>query len=86
MRCLAPPTNPLSALHLVSAAPTGTNGTVTWQSVAGVNYSLERSPNLRSPFTLMATNILGQPGTTTCTDTNATGAGPVFYRVGVNPP
>ena len=31
----------------------------------------------------MARNILGQPGTTTCPDTNALGTGPWFYRVGV---
>ena len=60
--------------------------TLTWQSVAGVNYSLERSANLRSLFTPLATNILGQAGTTTYADTNATGAGPFFYRVGVQCP
>jgi hypothetical protein len=54
--------------------------------VAGVNYFLQRSTNLAAPFTLVATNILGQAGTTSCTDTNATGAAPVFYRVGVNAP
>ena len=84
--CGTCPTNPLSALRLLSATPRGTNVTVSWQSVAGVNYSLKRSANLASPFTLVATNILGQAGTTTYGDTNATGAGPFFYRVGVNSP
>jgi hypothetical protein len=84
--CGTDPTNRLSALRLLSAAPAGTNVTVTWQSVAGVNYFLQRSANLASPFALLATNILGQAGTTSYADTNATGAGPFFYRVGVKPP
>ena len=73
-------------MRLLSALPTGTNVTVCWQSVTGVSYFLERSANLGSPFTLLATGIPGQAGTTTFTDTNATGAGPFFYRVGVNCP
>ena len=56
------------------------------QSVAGVNYSRKRSANLASPFILLATNIVGQASTTSYADTNATGAGPFFYRVGVNSP
>jgi hypothetical protein len=81
--CGTNPTNALSALRMVSALPTGTNVTVSWQSVAAVNYFLARSGDLGSPFTLLGTNILGQAGTTSYTDTNATGAGPFFYRVGV---
>jgi hypothetical protein len=54
--------------------------------VAGVSYFLERSANLAAPFTPLATNILGQAGTTTFTDTNAAGPGPFFYRVGVKCP
>jgi hypothetical protein len=84
--CGTNPTNALSVLRIVSALPTSTNATVTWQSVAGVNYLLERSANLASPFTLLATNIVGQAGTTSYADTNATGAGPFFYRVGVKSP
>jgi hypothetical protein len=84
--CGTDPTNPLSALRLLSAAPAGPNVTVSWQSVAGVNYFLERSANLGSPFALMATNIIGQTATTTYTDTNTTGPGPFFYRVGVKYP
>ena len=84
--CGTCPTDPLSALRVLSAAPGGNNVTVCWQSVAGVSYSLKRSANLASPFTLVATNIVGQAGTTTYGDTNATGAGPFFYRVGVNSP
>ena len=81
--CGTCPTNPLSALRLLLASPTGTNVTVCWQSVAEVNYFLERSANLGSPFTLLATGIPGQAGTTTFTDTNAPSLAPVFYRVGV---
>jgi hypothetical protein len=81
--CSTCPTNALSALRLFSAALAGTNITVTWQSVAGVNYLLARGTNLASPFRFVATNIVGQAGTTTFTDTNATGAGPFFYHVGV---
>ena len=84
-RTLTHPTNALSILRLLSASPDGTNVTVTWQSVAGVSYVLECSTNLAPTpcFTPLATNLLGQPGTTTYTDTNAVGAGPFFYRVGV---
>jgi hypothetical protein len=84
-RCGTCPTNALSVLRLLSASHDGTNVTVTWQSIAGVNYFLERSTNLAATprFTPLATNLPGQPGTTICTDTNAAGTGPFFYRVGV---
>jgi hypothetical protein len=81
--CGTCPTNSLSVLRLLSATPGGANVTVTWQSVAGVNYCLWRSANPQPPFALVATNITGQQGTTTYADTNATGSGPFFYRVGV---
>jgi hypothetical protein len=84
-RCGTCPTNANSALRLLSPQRTGTNVTVTWQSVAGVNYFLECSTNLVATpcFTCVATNVPGQPGTTSYTDTNAAGASPLFYRVGV---
>jgi len=84
--CGTNPTNALSVLRMVSALTTSTNATVTWQSVAGVNYFLERSANPAAPFTLLATNILGQAGTTSYGDTNAAGNGPFFYRVGIRSP
>jgi len=86
-RCLTDPTNALSALRLLSATPAGTNVTVSWQSVAGVSYFLERSTNLSAipPFTLLAPNLPGQSGTTSYTDTNAASLAPLFYRVGIGP-
>jgi len=49
------------------------------------NYLLERATDLGAvpPFQLLQTNITGQAGITTYTDTNATGPGPFFYRVGL---
>ena len=84
-RCLTDPTNALSGLRLLSTSPDGSNVTVRWQSVAGVNYLLERSTNLSAtpPFTPLATRLPGQAGTTTYTDTNAATAPRFFYRVGV---
>ena len=84
-RCQTDPTSALSALRLLSATPAVTNVAVSWQSVAGVNYFLERSTNLSAtpPFTLVNPNLPGQPGTTSYTDTNAAPLTPLFYRVGV---
>ena len=62
--CGTDPTNPLSVLRLLSATPRGPNATVTWQSIAGVSYFLERSPNLAAPFTLLTMDVVGQAGTT----------------------
>jgi hypothetical protein len=84
--CATCPTNPLSVLRLISAFPSGSDVTVSWQSTAGVTYFLERSAEISAPFTLVGTNVVGQAGTTTFADTNASGAGPFFYRVGVRCP
>lgn len=77
------PTNSLSVLRLRSptAGPTGV--IVRWQSVSGLTYFLERSTDLAAAFQSVATNIVGQAGTTVYTDTTALGAVAVFYRVGV---
>jgi hypothetical protein len=87
-RCLTNPTNALSALRLLSASPAGSEVTVSWQSVEGVNYFLERSTNLWAspPFRPLVTGIPGQAGATTYTDTNAASQSPLFYRVGVKSP
>ena len=86
-QCGTDPTNALSALRLLTPVPVGSGLAVSWQSVAGVSYFLERSTTASSGFMPLATGIPGQPGTTTTfTDTNAIGAGPFFYRVGVSAP
>ncbi|HRY50570.1 MAG TPA: right-handed parallel beta-helix repeat-containing protein [Candidatus Paceibacterota bacterium] len=84
-RCQTDPTTALSVLRLLSPMFDGTNVTVIWESVSGVNYSLERGTNLAPPslFTPLVTNLRGQPGTTSFTDTNAAGVAPLFYRLGV---
>jgi hypothetical protein len=70
---------------LLSPSVSRTNVVVTWQSVSGINYFLERSTSLANApaFTVLQSNIIGQTSTTTYTDTNAVGSAPVFYRVGV---
>ena len=84
-RCLTDPTSALSVLKLL--APTGdvSGVTVSWQSVTNRSYWLERATNLASApaFSSVASNLAGQLGTTSYTDTTATNDGPFFYRVGV---
>jgi hypothetical protein len=84
-RCGTDPTNALSALRLLAPMTTGTNITVTWQSVAGVNYFLEHGTSVTDSATFipLATNIAGQAGMTSYLDHPAVGSGPFFYRVGV---
>jgi hypothetical protein len=77
------PTNAASVLALYPPATTNSSGiTVTWQSVNGVTYYLQSSTNFPT-FTSIQSNIVGQAGTTSYTDTTATNGGPYFYRVGV---
>ena len=78
------PTNPASVFILQSPAITVTNATLTWSSVANVTYYVQRSGDLSAPnFSSIQSNLVGQAGFTSYTDTNAVGNGPFFYRVGV---
>ncbi len=84
------PTNPASVLAMLppSAANNSSGITVTWQSVSGVFYNVERATDLTDPssFIIIQYNVTGQAGTTSYTDGNATDNGPYFYRVSVAPP
>ncbi len=81
------PTNAASVMKMTSAAPANNPAglVVTWQSVSGISYFLQSSTNLgaQPAFFTIQSNIVGQTGTTSCTDTNAVGSGPYFFRVGV---
>ena len=79
------PTNSLSALRMLSPSNSFSGLVIRWQSVNGVIYYLQRSTNLATQpaFSILQSNIVGQAGTTTYTDTNAAGPGPFFYRVEV---
>jgi hypothetical protein len=68
--------------------------TVTWESVTNRSYFLERGTNLfnaelgtgNAEFSVVATNIVGQAGTTSFTDTNSPSSRFLYYRVGVQEP
>ena len=81
------PTDPSSVLKMTAVASDVSGITITWQSVSGVTYFLQRSTDLgaQPAFSTIQSDIAGQPDTTSYTDTDATGAGPYFYRVGVEP-
>jgi hypothetical protein len=82
-RCDTNPTNAASVLRLLAptSAPSGIK--VTWLSSSARNYLLERASSLTAPpaFEILASNIPGQAGTTSYTDTNVASPGPFFYRV-----
>jgi len=81
------PTDDSSTLRMLNPSTDASGVTVSWQSVSNRAYFLERTTNLGAmpPFSLLTNKLVGQPGTTSFTDTNATGPGPFFYRVGVQP-
>jgi hypothetical protein len=79
------PTHSQSVLKLQTPSLVGSNIALRWQSVSNRSYFLQRSTNLSLAvqFQLIATNICGKLDTTTYLDTNLSGPGPSFYRIGV---
>ncbi len=79
------PTNAASVLQLSSPSNSLSGMKVTWQSVSGVSYYLQRSTNLavQPPFSSIVSNLTGHAVSTSYTDTSTTNGGPYFYRVGV---
>src|ERR1019366_8242200 len=86
-RCGTVPTNSQSVLQMLAPSNNLSGIVVQWASVNTRTYCLERSTNLgdQPPFLTLATNIVGQAGVTSYTDTNAVGNGPFFYRVKLSP-
>jgi hypothetical protein len=79
------PTNAASVLRMLTPSNSVSGLKTSWQSVSGVTYLLERSATLGAqfPFSILQSNILGQIGSTSYTDTNVLVSGGFFYRVGV---
>lgn len=81
------PANAASVLKMMAPAFSSdlSNLTLTWQSVTNRTYFLQRSEDLSapSPFSTIQSNIVGQSGTTSFTDTNSTASSAILYRVGI---
>jgi parallel beta-helix repeat protein len=78
------PTDAASALRILSIAPDPSGLQITWQSVIGRNYALERSTNVgsQSRFTLQR-DVIAQTEETSVIDYQPAENAPSFYRVQV---
>lgn len=78
------PTNAASNLRLTLLSATNSNVILSWPSVAGKSYWLERSTNLLNGFnSVVSTNITATAPTNIETDTAILPGNALFYRVGV---
>jgi hypothetical protein len=79
------PIDRASLLTMVSPSNNASGVAVSWRSVSGRTYFLQRGTNLapQPSLSTLRSNIIGQAGATTFIDTTATNRGPYFYRVGV---
>jgi parallel beta-helix repeat protein len=80
------PVDALSVLKMFAPSKATPGLKISWQSVNGRTYFLQRSSNLAAlpAFSTLQSNVVGQVGSTVFTDTTATNGGPYFYRVGIS--
>jgi len=80
------PNDAQSCFALISVTPHPQGGMhVTWSSAADRTYVLQRSSDLLTGFTDLATGQTATPPTNAFFDSTATGAGPYFYRLRIQP-
>jgi hypothetical protein len=78
------PTNAASFLSMANAATFGSGLAVSWPSVAGRSYQLQRCEALATgAWVAIQSSIAAVPPMNTVTDTTAVGSGPWTYRVKV---
>jgi hypothetical protein len=77
------PTDPMSVLRLNAPVRTSQGLTLSWRSVAGKTYFLERADTSAGAFQIIQSNISGQAGVTSVNDENTAAKGQLFYRVGI---
>lgn len=78
------PTDAQSRFAFIRMEPEPAGGMrVTWSSVAGMKYRLERSAELTAGFGVIQSNIAATDNTTTFVDGTAAESGPHFYRLRV---
>lgn len=58
---------------------------IRWSSVGGRRYSIQRASDLSQPFQTLEAAVAAEPPVNQYTDGSATGAGPFFYRVRIDP-
>jgi len=85
------PTNPNSLFKMeINAKPLLLGGqlagiTIQWDSVAGKTYGVYRSLSLGQTFQAVQTNVTATAPVNSFPDNTASGPGPYFYRIQVNP-
>jgi hypothetical protein len=82
--CGTDPTNSFSVLKMFAPSNTPLGLVLSWQSVAGRAYDLQRNdPANPTTFSSLQSNVVGQAGVTTFLDNGATNIGSRLYRVRV---
>jgi hypothetical protein len=77
------PLDAASLLQMLVPDINAAGATLSWQSQMNITYFLQRTTDFGVPFVTIQSNIVGQMGATSCTDTNMAGHSSFFYRVGV---
>jgi len=80
------PNDDQSLFEFISVSPDSPNGVrVEWSSVTGKLYTVQRSNNLLAGFASLQLHVVATAPLNTFHDASATGTGPYFYRLLVEP-